>query len=166
MRYRVEVIADDSGKWVGNALLFDTQKEAEAYADDLAQRWTLVQDWRVVPVPDTQEGGSQRGQELGGPVGRYKTAAQEKAEEKRLIDVPLAATFSAGQSVRVDRAWKSHWTFKEAPAPTRALWSKLFTQVGTVSGVDDFGNVWVQDRFDQMMVREGFPVPARFVKHA
>ncbi|HEY1437398.1 MAG TPA: hypothetical protein VGG82_07835 [Casimicrobiaceae bacterium] len=48
MTYKVEVIADDSGKWCGNALRFAEHDEAEAYARDLAGRWTLVRDWRVV----------------------------------------------------------------------------------------------------------------------
>ncbi len=50
MKYKVEVIADGSGEWVGNLLKFDTVEEAEAYAKDLADRWTLVRDWRVVEV--------------------------------------------------------------------------------------------------------------------
>ncbi len=48
--YKVEVIADSSGKWCGNMLTFETEEEAEEYAKDLAMRWTLVRDWRVVPV--------------------------------------------------------------------------------------------------------------------
>jgi hypothetical protein len=48
--WRVEVIADDSGKWCGNGLVFDTAEEAGAYGLDLASRWTLVRDWRVVEV--------------------------------------------------------------------------------------------------------------------
>jgi hypothetical protein len=47
-RYRVEVIADDSGQFVANALRFDTAAEARAYAEALADRWTLVRSWRVV----------------------------------------------------------------------------------------------------------------------
>lgn len=46
--YRVEVIADDSGKWVGNGLRFFTPGEAKAYALNLQARWMLVRDWRVV----------------------------------------------------------------------------------------------------------------------
>jgi hypothetical protein len=42
------VIADSSGKWCGNALRFKTKPEAETYAKDLASRWTLVTEWRVV----------------------------------------------------------------------------------------------------------------------
>ena len=49
--WRVEVIADSSGAWCGNGLVFDTHDEAEVYALDLASRWTLVRDWRVVEVP-------------------------------------------------------------------------------------------------------------------
>ena len=46
--YKVEVLADSSGKWVPNDLRFATTEEAKAYALDLAIRWTLVRDWRVV----------------------------------------------------------------------------------------------------------------------
>lgn len=49
MSYAPEVIADSSGKWVGNGLRFATEKEAQVYVDDLAQRWPLVRDTRVVP---------------------------------------------------------------------------------------------------------------------
>ena len=48
--YAMEVIADSSGTWVGNGLLFDTVEAAELYGADLACRWTMVQDWRVVEV--------------------------------------------------------------------------------------------------------------------
>jgi hypothetical protein len=48
MSYKVEVIADSSGKWAGNQLRFATRKEAEAYGSDLAMRWTLVRETRVV----------------------------------------------------------------------------------------------------------------------
>lgn len=98
------------------------------------------------------------------PGGRYKTHAQERAEEKAQ-DIPLAENFSAGDRVTVDRSWKKHWTFKEAPAPTRGLWSKLIDQVGVVDATDSWGNVYVMDRFDQMHGGHGFPVPARFVRH-
>jgi hypothetical protein len=49
--YKVEVIADDSGKWCGNGLSFATEAEAETYAEDLMRRWMLVEDWRVVKAP-------------------------------------------------------------------------------------------------------------------
>jgi hypothetical protein len=48
--FRVEVIADLTGEWCGNGLTFPGRAEAEAYACDLACRWTAVRDWRVVPV--------------------------------------------------------------------------------------------------------------------
>ena len=53
--YKVEVIADGSGTWCGNALRFATTEEAEAYAKDLETRWTLVRDWRVVDTRDNEE---------------------------------------------------------------------------------------------------------------
>lgn len=52
MSYAAEVIADASGKWVGNQLRFATREAAEAYARDLAWRWTLVRDTRVVESSD------------------------------------------------------------------------------------------------------------------
>lgn len=50
--YKVEVIADSSGKWVSNALRFKTEFEAERYGVDLASRWILVEKWRVTPTDD------------------------------------------------------------------------------------------------------------------
>ena len=50
--WAAEVIADDSGKFCGNALRFATKEEAEAYAKDLMFRWTLVREWRVVESTD------------------------------------------------------------------------------------------------------------------
>lgn len=48
--YRVEVIADNSGKWCSNGLRFPTIEDAKGYGADLAWRWTLVREWRVVEV--------------------------------------------------------------------------------------------------------------------
>ena len=50
--YKSEVIADSSGKWAGNALRFATRKEAEVYVADLARRWLLVTDTRVIESDD------------------------------------------------------------------------------------------------------------------
>lgn len=50
--YKAEVIADNSGQWVGNGLRFASVAEAEAYVRGLASRWTLVRDTRVVPCDD------------------------------------------------------------------------------------------------------------------
>jgi hypothetical protein len=50
--YKVEVIADGSGTWCSNALRFATAEEADAYGTDLASRWTLVREWRVVATTD------------------------------------------------------------------------------------------------------------------
>jgi len=52
MSYKAEVIADSSGKFAGNGLRFATEAEAEAYAADLASRWLLVTDTRVVESDD------------------------------------------------------------------------------------------------------------------
>lgn len=167
MSFKVEVIADDSGQWVGNQLTFPTKEKAEEYARDLYSRWTAVREWRVVPVDEPTKKGKRGNPKMGISERRprYMTAAQEKAEEKK-TDLEFVGNFSPGDRVHVDRSWKKHWTFKEAPAPTKWLWSKLFEQVGVVSGIDNWGNVYVQDRYDQLHGRDGFPVPARFVKHA
>lgn len=50
--YAAEVIADNSGKFCGNALRFATYAEADAYAIDLAMRWTAVRETRVVESSD------------------------------------------------------------------------------------------------------------------
>jgi hypothetical protein len=52
MSFKAEVIADSSGKWVGNGLRFATEQEAIHYARDLMYRWTLVRDYRVVTSDD------------------------------------------------------------------------------------------------------------------
>jgi hypothetical protein len=52
MSFKPEVIADSSGKFVGNGLCFATAAEAEAYVSDLACRWTLVEATRVVESPE------------------------------------------------------------------------------------------------------------------
>ena len=51
MKYRIEVQAPGPD-WTGNGIAFATLEAAEASARDLASRWTLVTDWRVVAVPD------------------------------------------------------------------------------------------------------------------
>ena len=48
--FKVEVIADDSGSWMGNALRFDKKSDAEEYAKGLQRRWTAVRQWRVEPA--------------------------------------------------------------------------------------------------------------------
>lgn len=50
--FKVEVIADDSGQWTGNALRFESKNAAEAYAKDLHSRWMAVREWRVVETKD------------------------------------------------------------------------------------------------------------------
>lgn len=50
--WKPEVIADASGKWAGNGLRFATREEAERWVANLAGRWTLVRDTRVVPSHD------------------------------------------------------------------------------------------------------------------
>lgn len=50
--YAPEVQCDDSGKWYGNALRFPSELEAQKNVRDLAARWMLVHNTRVVPSDD------------------------------------------------------------------------------------------------------------------
>ena len=52
MAWKPEVIADNTGKWAGNALRFATKEEAEANVLDLSMRWLAVRDTRVVEVDE------------------------------------------------------------------------------------------------------------------
>ena len=52
MSWKIEVVVDDSGEWVGDPLRFETQCEALAYARDLEFRWSAVRDKRVVRSQD------------------------------------------------------------------------------------------------------------------
>ena len=52
MAYRPEVIADSSGKWCSNGLVFATKQESDSYVDDLRWRWTAVTDTRSSWVDD------------------------------------------------------------------------------------------------------------------
>ena len=52
MSFATEVISDSSGEWTGSAVRFAIRPEAEAYVFDLACRWTLVRDTRVVESDD------------------------------------------------------------------------------------------------------------------
>jgi hypothetical protein len=45
--WKVELIADDTGKWATNSIRFATSSEAEEYALDLTFRWTSVREYRV-----------------------------------------------------------------------------------------------------------------------
>lgn len=46
--FRVEVVADSTGKWCSNMLTYDTLEEAIKQGLDLAHRWRLVRNVRVV----------------------------------------------------------------------------------------------------------------------
>jgi hypothetical protein len=50
--WKVEVIADSSGKWAGNAMRYPTYRAADAAGYSLSLRWTLVREYRVVSSED------------------------------------------------------------------------------------------------------------------
>jgi hypothetical protein len=52
MSWAPQVQTNGRPEWNGNALRFATKEEAEANVLDLAGRWFLVTDWRVVESPD------------------------------------------------------------------------------------------------------------------
>lgn len=52
MPWAPEVIADSSGKWCGNGLRFATKQEALDNVYDLASRWFMVRETRVVEMSD------------------------------------------------------------------------------------------------------------------
>jgi hypothetical protein len=52
MSWKIEVQADDTGTWAGNALRFVTEAAAKMYAADLMMRWLAVREKRVVECDD------------------------------------------------------------------------------------------------------------------
>lgn len=52
MSWSPEVIADSTGKFIGNGLRFETKAEAEANVRDLMMRWFAVREIRVVESTD------------------------------------------------------------------------------------------------------------------
>ena len=46
--FRTEVAVKGETKWATNALTFDTEAEAQAYASDLCSRWMSTEGARVV----------------------------------------------------------------------------------------------------------------------
>lgn len=52
MSWNVEVIADSSGKWVGNGLRFATKGEADSYGARLMWNWLAVREVRSVESQD------------------------------------------------------------------------------------------------------------------
>jgi hypothetical protein len=53
MSYMPEVQTDNTGKWYGNHLRFETELEALFYVKDLANRWYMVREYRVIPCDET-----------------------------------------------------------------------------------------------------------------
>jgi hypothetical protein len=56
MKFRVDVKVVGENSWATNALRFDTEPEALAYAHDLYSRWSSAERMRVVPdtTPDRE----------------------------------------------------------------------------------------------------------------
>lgn len=95
---------------------------------------------------------------------KESTWRQEAEAEKTEYDLPLVGNFEPGDEVTVSGKWKQHWSYKNAPAPTKRLWNALIGTTNTVTGIDQHGNVWLTD--NRWLSPDGFPVPARFVRRA
>jgi len=52
MSWKAEVITNGAGDWVSNRLRFETLCEAQNYVRDLAGRWNMVTNMRVVPCDE------------------------------------------------------------------------------------------------------------------
>ena len=50
--WKAEVIADNTGKWVSNAMRFATKEQAERYVRDLSMRCFAVRETQVVESED------------------------------------------------------------------------------------------------------------------
>jgi len=87
MSFKVEVIADNSGKWASNALRFRTRKAAEEYGNGLWGRWMAVKEYRVRQSRDPVNreefdfpGGSARSRR--GLLGRISDRAARRAGKR------------------------------------------------------------------------------------
>jgi hypothetical protein len=80
--YAAEVMVAGESKWTGNAVRFATKAEAQAYVQDLAFRWTAVNDTRVVESEDAVNYAWVNGSSLSleAPAPR-KTPAPEAAQD-------------------------------------------------------------------------------------
>ncbi len=51
-KFKIEVKTGSDPKWYSNAMRYNTLKEAENAAWNLAMRWTLVVDYRAVAADE------------------------------------------------------------------------------------------------------------------
>lgn len=51
--YLVEVLAAGETKWATNSLRFTLERDAELWGAGLYRRWTMCDQWRVVPSMDS-----------------------------------------------------------------------------------------------------------------
>jgi hypothetical protein len=65
MSFKAEVIADSSGKWCGNQLVFATEEEAQQYAEALQKRWVAVQQIRTVFTSESPNSEIKNGSLIG-----------------------------------------------------------------------------------------------------
>ena len=55
MKYKAEVQTVGDKKYYSNALRFNTEGEADAYARDLASRWLAVETYRIVEDKEDED---------------------------------------------------------------------------------------------------------------
>lgn len=59
--FRVDCAVRGETRWANNGLTFESEADAEAYANDLYSRWTMLETWRVVPVTTPTKEAIDRG---------------------------------------------------------------------------------------------------------
>jgi hypothetical protein len=103
-QFKVEVIADSSGRWSGNERVFATQEAAETYAADLARRWTLVREWRVV---ETEESGADARRQNDSPSSScdsgFTVTLGPIARVFRTLCTTAPSAYDAGTSITLMR---------------------------------------------------------------
>lgn len=52
MSFAMEVQADNTGTWAGNACRYATREESDSAGHELASRWFAVHEWRTVESSD------------------------------------------------------------------------------------------------------------------
>jgi len=95
MPFKGEVIADDSGKWCGNACVFGSEAEASSYIADLYRRWTAVRSTRVTET-DAQVNYTWSKGKLGPVVAPQLVTVAEAAEYLRVSKRTVQRLIAAG----------------------------------------------------------------------
>lgn len=116
MSYKVEVTTNNGIHWASNAIRLPSREEAEAYARDLAWRWTSVTDTRVVESEDLAQHRWSVDMASLMPLNRLamdeggmhpKTGAEREADDAYWARISQAVELlrSAGYVENTDGSW-------------------------------------------------------------